>query len=118
MTSDQKKPCYSIGETGQMTGLEPHVLRFWETEFEQLSPQKNSAGRRVYSGEDIEVIRCIKTLLYDKKFTIEGAKNYFKDAGDSSGNQTEISFNEIELRQTLSQVKTELKEILNILDNK
>ena len=70
-----KKLYYSIGEVSQKTGLEQHVLRYWETEFEGLSPQKNRAGRRIYTKDDIDFIERLKYLLKERKFTIEGARN-------------------------------------------
>ena|ERR1035441_4253971 len=65
---------YSISEVSRLTGLEPYVLRYWETEFEELKPQKNRAGNRVYSNRDIKFILRIKELLREKRYTIEGAK--------------------------------------------
>ncbi len=69
-----KKLYYSIGEVSEMTGLEAHVLRYWETEFEALQPRKNRAGRRVYTEEDIATVRRVQHLLKEDKYTIEGAK--------------------------------------------
>ncbi|MEX0822644.1 MAG: MerR family transcriptional regulator [Rhodothermales bacterium] len=69
-----KKLYYSIGEVSEMTDLEPHVLRYWESEFEQLKPRKNRAGRRVYTDEDIEMVQRVHHLLKEDKYTIEGAK--------------------------------------------
>ena len=57
-----------------MTGLKPHVLRFWETEFEMLSPKKNRAGNRAYTERDLETVQRIQGLLRDEKYTIEGAR--------------------------------------------
>ena len=75
MASDGiRKLYYSIGEVSQLTGLEQHVLRYWETEFPGLSPQKNRAGRRIYTQSDIDFIERLKYLLKDRKFTIEGAR--------------------------------------------
>jgi DNA-binding transcriptional MerR regulator len=65
---------YSISEVSRLTGLEPYVLRYWETEFEELKPQKNRAGNRIYSNRDIKFILRIKELLREKRYTIEGAK--------------------------------------------
>ncbi len=70
-----------------MTDLKQYVLRFWEKEFPNLHPEKNSAGNRVYRAKDIEIIRTIKELLYSRKYTIEGARQYFRQ---SSKNQLEI----------------------------
>ena len=69
-----KKLYYSISEVSKMTDMEQYVLRYWESEFEQLNPQKNRAGNRIYTNKDIQVILNIKNLLRDKKYTIEGAK--------------------------------------------
>ncbi len=69
-----KKLYYAIGEVSNMTGLEAHVLRYWETEFEQLKPRKNRAGRRIYTVEDIAVVERIQHLLRVEKYTIEGAR--------------------------------------------
>ena len=69
-----KKLYYSISEVSKITDMEQYVLRYWETEFEQLNPQKNRAGNRIYTNKDIQVILHIKSLLRDKKYTIEGAK--------------------------------------------
>jgi len=69
-----QKLYYSIGEVGEATDLEPHVLRYWEGEFDQLQPRKNRAGRRIYTEEDIKVVRRIQYLLRVDKYTIEGAR--------------------------------------------
>lgn len=69
-----KKLYYSISEVSKITEVEQYVLRYWETEFESLKPQKNRAGNRIYTNKDIQLIMQIKSLLRDKKYTIEGAK--------------------------------------------
>ncbi len=69
-----KKVYYSIGEVGELTGLKPHVLRYWESQFNVVSPGKNRGGSRVYRVEDIRTILLVKRLLYEERFTIEGAK--------------------------------------------
>ena len=71
---DNKKFYYSIGEVCEKTELEPHVLRYWETEFPQLKPKKNRSGNRAYRDKDIDLVRYIKHLLYDEQYTILGAK--------------------------------------------
>ena len=79
-----KKLYYAIGEVSDMTGLETHVLRYWETEFEQLKPRKNRAGRRIYTAEDIAVVERIQHLLRVEKYTIEGARQVLKRGGTPS----------------------------------
>ncbi len=69
-----RKTYYSISEVCTMTGLEPHVLRYWESEFPHLRPKKNRAGNRAYRDKDIELIEYIKYLLYDEQYTIPGAR--------------------------------------------
>ena len=73
-----KKLYYAIGEVSGRTGLETHVLRYWETEFEQLKPRKNRAGRRIYTVEDIAVVERIQHLLRVERYTIEGARQVLK----------------------------------------
>ncbi len=79
-----KKLYRSIGEAGELLDLEPHVLRYWQTEFEQLAPRKNRAGRRVYTEDDIAVIRRIKHLLRVEKYTIDGARRVLASRKDAS----------------------------------
>ncbi|HET6402342.1 MAG TPA: MerR family transcriptional regulator [Candidatus Kapabacteria bacterium] len=69
---------YSISEVSRLTGLEPYVLRYWETEFDELRPQKNRAGNRIYSNRDIKFILRIKELLREQRYTIEGAKTILR----------------------------------------
>ena len=79
-----KKLYYSIGEVSEITNLKQYVLRYWESEFSQLKPSKNSAGNRNYRKSDIDLINEIKSLLYKRHYTIKGAKQYLKDKGKQS----------------------------------
>ncbi len=121
-----KKLYYSIGEVSDLTGLKPYVLRYWETEFPMLGPAKNRAGNRIYRDREIKLLFHIKYLLYDQKYTIEGARQQLKDydpdsfvtevAGADSGNGAEAV--EVKRLQTgLKQVKKGLREILKVLDS-
>src|SRR5438045_8654045 len=69
-----EKIYFKIGEVCELIGVQPHVLRYWETEFPMLSPQKNRSGQRSYRRRDVEIALRIKQLLYDEMFTIAGAK--------------------------------------------
>ena len=82
---DIKKLYYSISEVSEITELKQYVLRYWETEFPQLKPSKNRAGNRIYRTHDIELISDIKSLLYERKFTIKGAKQHLKIPGNNTG---------------------------------
>jgi DNA-binding transcriptional MerR regulator len=85
-----KKTYYSISEVCSQIGLEPHVLRYWESEFPQLHPKKNRAGNRAYRDKDIEVIRYIKYLLYEEQFTIPGAKKKLAESKDFDSEQMKL----------------------------
>lgn len=87
-----RKLYYSIREVSERTGLKPHVLRYWETEFEQLQPKKNRAGNRAYTERDVETVEEIQRLLRDEKYTIEGARQALErgDGGDAdAGSEAE-----------------------------
>src|ERR1700730_11375827 len=86
----QKRLYYKIGEACKALGIQPYVLRYWETEFPALSPSKSRSGQRVYSEKELEVIRRIKELLYDEGYTIAGAKKKLEAelAAGSLGGET------------------------------
>ncbi|MEC7854501.1 MAG: MerR family transcriptional regulator [Candidatus Neomarinimicrobiota bacterium] len=113
-----KKLYYSIGEVSKTTGLKQYVLRYWETEFKQLNPTKNKAGNRTYRQKDIDLIMNIKSLLYDEKFTIEGARKMLlqpvikKDLTKPKPSSVERSVN----KKTLMKIRSELKSILDELE--
>ena len=107
MKSDIKKLYYSIGEVSKMVDLKSYVLRYWETEFKQLSPPKNRAGNRTYRKKDIDLIISIKDLLYNRKFTIEGARSML---GRKFLSGTPL------LDKQLDTIKKELLEIIRIIN--
>tara|TARA_Y100000590_G_C15529906_1_gene942737 strand:- start:48 stop:419 length:372 start_codon:yes stop_codon:yes gene_type:complete len=113
-----KKLYYSIGDVSEMTGLKQYVLRYWETEFSILNPAKNRAGNRTYKQEDIETIRFIKELLYTKKYTIRGAKQYLKDnykAEKNSSNIVKINASNVD-KDFLLDLKSKLEETISLID--
>lgn len=71
---------YSISQVAEITQLDPHVLRYWETEFRELSPRKNRGGKRLYRESDIKLLMQIKELLYERRFTIEGARRELRES--------------------------------------
>ena len=107
-----KKLYYSIGEVSRLTDLDPHVLRYWETEFEQLKPGKNRGGRRIYTENDIAVIQRIQHLLRDRKFTIEGARRVLEAGEDDPQVRRE------ETREKLIALRTFLVALLEQLEGK
>ena len=120
-----KKLYYSISEVCKLTGLKSYVLRYWETEFRELKPPKNRAGNRTYRKKDIDTINKIKELLYDKKFTIEGARNQLaitpqaKEALDeipSESSKPKVINSSKEV-SVLLEVRDQLKSILDIINS-
>ena len=110
-----KKLYYSIGEVSKITELKQYVLRYWETEFKELSPSKNKAGNRTYRQKDIDLINKIKDLLYNQKFTIDGARNMLSnDSHQDAEQDTPVSPKEMDL-DLLIKIRTELKSILEDL---
>src|SRR5579864_2098373 len=75
---------FRIGEVAALLGLETYVLRYWETEFPTLAPKKSGTGHRLYRRKDVELLLKIKHLLYEKRFTIEGARQWLHKEGKSS----------------------------------
>jgi DNA-binding transcriptional MerR regulator len=113
-----KKLYYSISEVSKITGLEQYVLRYWETEFEQLQPQKNRAGNRIYTNRDIKMILHIKKLLREERYTIEGAKqviqNYVPEG--ETGEQTDLFSAEAVTQPTMTQ-SSSVSQVDNRLQN-
>jgi DNA-binding transcriptional MerR regulator len=72
---------YRIGEVSGLVGVEPHVLRYWETEFRSIRPQKSAKGQRIYSRRDVETLLKVKDLLYAHRFTIAGARRKLREGG-------------------------------------
>ena len=110
MKSEIKKLYYSIGDVSKMVGLKAYVLRYWETEFKQLSPPKNRAGNRTYRQKDIDLIFKIKELLYNKKYTIEGARSLLTSKSDQNNNSGNTNF------EAISILKKELEQIISIIN--
>ena len=112
-----KKLYYSIGDVSEITGLKQYVLRFWETEFSVLKPGKNKAGNRIYKDKDIKVIRHIKSLLYDKKYTIKGAKQYMIDHYSNEQNNTKVlKISNANDDKLLIDLKAKLQESLDLIN--
>ena len=112
-----KKLYYSIGEVSKITELKPYVLRYWETEFNQLSPPKNRAGNRTYRQKDIEVVKKIKDLLYNRKFTIKGAITLLNSGKEMEETVDRPLVNTEKRSEILNKVKQELKSILDFIHN-
>lgn len=108
-----KKAYYSIGEVCDLTGLKPHVLRYWETQFDVLHPTKNRAGNRVYRPKEVELIMLVKNLLYKQRYTIEGARQKLRELRREKQLQDERE--DILEPELLESMKAELHGLLETL---
>ncbi len=113
MLSNQKT-YYSIREVCERTELEPHVLRYWESEFPLLRPKKNRAGNRAYREKDIDIIQTIKSLLYDEQYTISGAKKRLTTMRVTSP-QPEKPLEPKDNRKLIESTVSELNDVLSLL---
>ena len=107
-----EKLFFKIGEVCELAGVQAHVLRYWETEFPMLAPQKNRAGQRTYRRRDVEMALRIKELLYDEQYTIAGAK---KKLESESGEMIPAA-SQSDLTKALLEVRKELRAILEMLE--
>ncbi len=108
-----RKEYYSIGEVCDLTGLKPHVLRYWETQFEVLNPTKNRAGNRVFRRKEIELILLVRHLLYEQKYTIEGARIRLQEMRKAG--ELEEERQEVVAPEFLAGMKEELERLHRIL---
>ena len=113
--NESVKVYYSISEVCGRTGLEPHVLRYWESEFPQLRPKKNRAGNRAYREKDIQLIEFIKYLLYEEKFTIPGAKKKLAEMKGQGADLVKPDSSVDDAPLSIREIRDELGEVLRLL---
>jgi DNA-binding transcriptional MerR regulator len=111
---------YRIGEVSRITGLKPHVLRYWESEFKAIRPFKSGSLQRLYRRKDLDLILKIKKLLYEEGFTIAGAKKKIRDLERAENIQTGLRLvekrPEANVRELLAAIREELKGIRAMLE--
>lgn len=120
---------FRIGDVSRLTGIKSYVLRYWESEFSMLAPKKSGTNQRLYRRKDVEMVLEIKDLLYEKRYTIEGARTFLQQRRSTpkpvapsvpASNQTSLfgpdpSDLALKAKQRLGPVKTELRAILDLL---
>jgi DNA-binding transcriptional MerR regulator len=112
---------FRIGEVSRLAGIKPYVLRFWESEFPALGPKKSGTGHRLYRRKEVELVLEIKRLLYDKRYTIEGARKYLEARPKEAKRPQEVKPERrtqgelFPLPKIFDDVRKELTEILKIL---
>ena len=109
VTEIAEKLYYRIGEVEEIAGVPAYVLRYWESEFKLLRPKKNPAGQRLYRQRDLELVQRIKTLLYDERLTLEGArKRLLAESRRSQTSQLELGMREVAYADALRRVRDRL----------
>jgi DNA-binding transcriptional MerR regulator len=108
---------YRIGEVARLCGVETYVLRFWETEFPHLKPNKSGAGQRLYRRREVDLARRIRHLLYEEGYTIPGARQHFQAEArkPAESGQLRLAADGMKAEPKLGKLRTELKEILGML---
>jgi len=111
---------FKIGEVARITKVKPYILRYWESEFKIIKPQKSQGNQRVYRKKDVELIVFIKNLLYKEKFTLDGAKKRvreFKKEEKAAGKKSQMAlpFTEKKLQSEMRSIRKELASVLKIL---
>src|SRR6185437_9790280 len=106
---------FRIGEVSTMLGLEPYVLRYWETEFPSLSPKKSGTGHRLYRRKDVEMLLRIKHLLYDRRFTIDGARQFLHAEAKTAQPKDIKQEQQVLFSDPVPEIRRQLTEILKML---
>jgi len=109
---------YKIGEVSQITGVEPYVLRYWESEFKIITPGRTNSKQRLYRRKDLELILEIKKLLYEEKFTIAGAKKHLQKIKAGREKQLALDLPERKYHEVLRRIKKDLEEIQELLSRR
>ena len=109
---------FRIGEVAGLVGVEPHVLRYWETEFRSVRPQKSAKGQRIYSRRDVETLLKVKELLYAHRFTIAGARRKLREGGVEPVAPEAVNSEETtRMREALVALRTEIVALIEEFDH-
>jgi DNA-binding transcriptional MerR regulator len=106
---------FKIGEVSEIVGVEPYVLRYWETEFDLLKPSKAPSRHRLYKKKDVELLLNIKRLLYSEGFTIEGARKKLKETKREEKDQLKLPLSDQKYRTALAKIKKDLQSLRKML---
>lgn len=107
---------YKIGEVAEVAQVKTSVLRFWETEFAFLNPEKSTTGQRLYSKKEVELVLHVRRLLYDEKYTIEGVKKKISPKGKFDSVEVfKAQGSNCDLSNVLSEIRRDLRELRNML---
>lgn len=110
------KPFFKIGEAALLCAVKPYVLRYWETEFRTVKPSKTRSQQRLYRRKDVELLLKIRHLLYDQRFTIEGARSRLRELGHEEGPPPPVPTPEID-RDAVRKIKQGLLDLIHIVED-
>ncbi len=116
MRKPVRKLFYKIGEVCRLSGVQPHVLRYWESEFPTLAPDKNRSGQRIYRDKDVEMVQTIRRLLHEEGYTIAGARRLLAQQGGGDGLPLFQDSAKAAGKRALAELRAELEAILETLD--
>jgi DNA-binding transcriptional MerR regulator len=121
-TAIPDKLFFRMGEVSHLVGVEAYVLRYWESEFKGLSPKKSNTGQRMFRRKDVELLLQIKHLLYERKFTIEGARKWLQEQAKPGrvqatviNNTSDVQVDRFSRPDPLPEIRQEVAEILSLL---
>ena len=114
MSKIPDKQYFKIGEVSRITEVKPHVLRYWESEFPAIRPQKSRTNQRLYRRRDVELLLCIKQLLYQEGYTIAGANKRLRELSRSRGKRNASSEDTLEV---MKQLRDEVKELIELVED-
>jgi DNA-binding transcriptional MerR regulator len=109
------KPFFKIGDAARLCALKPYVLRYWETEFRSIKPQKTKSGQRLYRRQDLELLLRIRNLLYDQRFTIEGARTRLRELGHDEAAPPTLPPPEVDV-ETMRKIKHAVIELIGLVE--
>jgi DNA-binding transcriptional MerR regulator len=109
------KPFFKIGEAARLCAVKPYVLRYWETEFHSIRPQKTRSQQRLYRRKDIELLLTIRDLLYGQRFTIQGARARLRELGHDEGPPPPLPPPEIDV-ETMRKIKQGLLDLIRLVE--
>ena len=109
------KPFFKIGDAARLCALKPYVLRYWETEFHSIKPQKTRSGQRLYRRQDVELLLRIRHLLYDQRFTIEGARTRLRELGHDEAAPLPLPPPEVN-SETMRKIKQAVTELIGLVE--
>ena len=109
------KPFFKIGEAARLCAVKPYVLRYWETEFHSIRPQKTRSRQRLYRRRDIELLLTVRDLLYVQRFTIQGARTRLRELGHDEGPPPPVPPPEIDV-ETMRKIKQGLLDLIRLVE--